>query len=62
MSLATFRRFEAGANVSIEVLVRVAIALHAERELHDLFPMPEARTIDEVLKRRQLPRRGQSKR
>jgi transcriptional regulator with XRE-family HTH domain len=62
VSLATFRRFEAGGNVSIDVLIRVAIALHVEHDFHDLFPMPEARTIDEVLERRRLPQRGRSKR
>lgn len=62
MSLPTFRRFEAGANVSIDVLIRVAIALHAERRLHDLFPTPDARTIDEILERRKLPQRIRRKR
>jgi transcriptional regulator with XRE-family HTH domain len=61
VSLPTLQRFEAGANVSLDVLVRVAIALGAVRELGDLFALPDPRTIDDVLRRRALPRRGRSR-
>ncbi len=61
VSLPTLQRFEAGANVSLDVLVRVAIALNAERDLRELFPLPDLRTIDEVLQRRRLPQRGRSR-
>ena len=62
VSLPTVQRFEAGANTSIDVLIRVAIALNAEHELRELFRLPESRTIDEVLERRKLPQRGRTKR
>jgi transcriptional regulator with XRE-family HTH domain len=58
ISLPTLQRFEAGANVSLDVLARVAIVLNAERELSELFILPDARTIDEMLNRRALPQRG----
>jgi transcriptional regulator with XRE-family HTH domain len=61
ISLPTLARFEAGANVSLDVLVRVAIALSAEREVGELFPLPDVRTIDELLERRALPQRGRSR-
>jgi len=61
ISLATLQRFESGANVSLDVLAHVAIALHAERELGQLFALPDLRTIDEVLRRRALPQRGRSR-
>ena len=58
VSLPTVQRFEAGANVSLDVLIRVAHALDAEREIGTLFPLPEPRTIDDVLVRQRLPQRG----
>jgi transcriptional regulator with XRE-family HTH domain len=61
VSLPTVVRFEAGANVNLDVLLRIAIALNAERELRELFPLPDVRTIDEVLERRRLPQRGRSR-
>ena len=61
VSLPTLQRFEAGANVSIDVLIRIAVALNAERDLADLFPLPDARTIEQVLERRRLPQRGRTK-
>lgn len=61
VSLPTITRFEAGANVNLDVLLRVAIALNAERELRELFPLPDVRTIDEVLERQRLPQRGRSR-
>lgn len=61
ISLPTLARFEAGVNVSLDVLVRVAIALSAEREVGELFPLPDVRTIDELLERRALPQRGRSR-
>jgi|SRR5271165_902498 len=61
VSLPTLRRFEAGANVNLDVLVRVAIALEADRDLRELFTPPDVQTIDEVFKRRALPMRGRSR-
>jgi transcriptional regulator with XRE-family HTH domain len=61
VSLPTLQRFEAGTNVSVDVLVRIAVALNAERDLRDLFPLPDARTIEQVLERRRLPQRGRTR-
>jgi len=61
VSRPTVQRFESGAIVSTDALVRVAIALHAERELADLFPLPDLRTIDDVIERRTRPKRGRSR-
>lgn len=60
VSLPTVQRFEAGANVSVDALVRIAIALNADRDVRDLFPLPDARTIEQVLERRRLPQRGRT--
>jgi transcriptional regulator with XRE-family HTH domain len=61
VSLPTLQRFESGANVSVDALVRIAVALNAERDLRDLFPLPDARTIEQVLERRRLPQRGRTR-
>jgi transcriptional regulator with XRE-family HTH domain len=61
VSLPTVQRFEAGANVSLDALVRIAVALNAERDLGDLFPLPDLRTIEQVLDRRRLPQRGRTR-
>jgi transcriptional regulator with XRE-family HTH domain len=58
VSRPTVQRFEGGAVVSTDVLVRIAIALHAEREMADLFPLPDMRTIDDVIERQGRPKRG----
>ena len=55
--MPTLQRFESGVNVCLDVLVRVAIALDADRSLRELFAPAEARTIDEIVARRR-PRRG----
>ncbi len=62
VSVPTLARFEAGSNVSLDVLVRVAIALSADQQLGDLFALPDAQTIDDILKRRAIPQRGRSRR
>jgi transcriptional regulator with XRE-family HTH domain len=57
---ATLKRFETGGKGSVETLVRVALALRAERELLELFPAPAAATLDEIVAaphRRQRARR-----
>ena len=61
VSLPTLQRFEAGANVSADVLVRVAFVLGSGAIIGDLFPLPELRTIEDVLERRRLPKRGRSR-
>jgi transcriptional regulator with XRE-family HTH domain len=61
VSLPTLQRFESGVNVSLDVLVRVAIVLGAEVALSELFPLPDPRTIDELIAQRKLPRRGRAR-
>ena len=46
--LSTLRRFEAGEG-SLETAARVAFALRAEREFQALFPLHDARSLDDVL-------------
>lgn len=48
ISIATLRRFEAGADVGVEAVVRVALALGVEDEIAALFSPPERRTLDEI--------------
>ena len=57
-TLSTVRRFEAGANVGFEAVVRIAVAIEAEDGLAALFPMPERRTLDDVLAARPERRRA----
>jgi transcriptional regulator with XRE-family HTH domain len=56
--ITTVRRFEAGRNVGLDVLVNIALALHAERELLAVFTVPRAGSIDDVLRRRRQRRRA----
>jgi transcriptional regulator with XRE-family HTH domain len=49
VTLATLRRFEATGRVGFEAVIRVALALGAEREFALLFPAPEARSLDDIL-------------
>jgi transcriptional regulator with XRE-family HTH domain len=61
VSLPTLQRFEAGDNVGIDCLVRVAIALEAETGLASLFPKPDVRSLDEIIERNRVPKRGRSR-
>jgi transcriptional regulator with XRE-family HTH domain len=62
VSVATLKRFEAGGNVSVDVLIRVAQALDAASPLGALFPQLEARSVrdlvDEKIRRRRGRRSG----
>jgi transcriptional regulator with XRE-family HTH domain len=61
VSVTTLKRFEAGENVSVDVLIRVAQALDAAAPLSALFPQLEARSIRDLVDeniRRQRGRRG----
>lgn len=49
VTLSTLRRFEAGGNVGFDAVVRVALALGAEREVADLFAPIETRSLDQIL-------------
>ncbi len=58
ISVATLKRFEAGENVRIEVLIRTALALDATGPLANLFPPLERRSIRDFVDNRQPRRRG----
>ena len=49
VTLSTLKRFERSGEVGFETVVRIALALGAERELAALFPPREARSLDEIL-------------
>ncbi|MGH7738424.1 MAG: hypothetical protein ACREMP_11245 [Candidatus Tyrphobacter sp.] len=46
VTISTLRRFDSGRNVGFQAVAQIALALHAEREFTQLFPAPEARSID----------------
>jgi len=48
---------EAGENIGIEPIVRVALALDAAAEFGALFPTVDTRTLDEILAAQRTPRR-----
>jgi transcriptional regulator with XRE-family HTH domain len=50
ISYATWRRLEASGSASIEDLARAAILLRCEDDLQNLFPMPAATSMDELIK------------
>ena len=54
---ATISRFEATGLVGFDVLVSIAIALGAEANLVDLFSVPAARSIDEILAKKPARKR-----
>jgi transcriptional regulator with XRE-family HTH domain len=49
MGFRTWRRMEASGQATIENLVNAAIALRCEDRLLALFPVPAARSMDELL-------------
>lgn len=49
VTLSTLKRFERSGQVGFETVVRVALALGAERGFAELFPPREARSLDDVL-------------
>ena len=61
MPLGTLKRFERPAEISLSSLLAVADAPDALGEFHALFPLPEARTLDEVEARARLPKRARPK-
>lgn len=48
VSLATLRRFEQKGQISLERLLRLAVALDALDEFRELFRAPRIRTLDEL--------------
>ena len=60
VSLGTLKRFERTGAISLDSLVRLAIALRLENGFGSLFDLPKFKTIEEVLsvpKHRQRGRR-----
>jgi transcriptional regulator with XRE-family HTH domain len=54
VSYATWRRLEASGRASIEDLARAALLLRCEGDLENLFPMPLATSINELIKSKTL--------
>jgi transcriptional regulator with XRE-family HTH domain len=54
VSYATWRRLEGSGSASIEDLARAAILLRCEDDLQNLFPMPAATSMDELIKSQTL--------
>jgi transcriptional regulator with XRE-family HTH domain len=49
IGVRTLRRMETEGQGTIESLLNVAIALRCEEKFGDLFPLPAARSMDELL-------------
>jgi transcriptional regulator with XRE-family HTH domain len=60
--IITVRRFESGKSIGFEAVAKIALALHAERAIAELFPAPETRSIDDILKAQRRPRRARKRR
>lgn len=56
--LGTLKRFERLGEVSLSALLAIAEALDALDGFHSLFPMPEARTLEEVEAQAARPKRA----
>jgi len=52
VTVATIIRFEQTGRVGFDVVVGVALALGAEAEFVQLFALPSARSIDEIVSTR----------
>lgn len=48
VAIATLKRFEAGGTASLATVLALAECLNALEEFHELFPLPEATTLDEI--------------
>jgi len=59
--LGTLKRFERLGEVSLSSLLAIAEALDALEGFHALFPMPEARTLEEVEHQAARPKRARSR-
>jgi transcriptional regulator with XRE-family HTH domain len=56
--LGTLKRFERMGEVSLSSLLAIAEALDALEGFHALFPMPEARTLEDVELQAARPKRA----
>ncbi|MDS9469951.1 helix-turn-helix transcriptional regulator [Paracoccus sp. MBLB3053] len=59
--LGTLKRFERIGELSFASLLAIAEALDALDGFSGLFPLPEARTLDEVERRAVLPKRARGR-
>ena len=59
--LGTLKRFERLGEVSLSSLLALAEAMDALDTFHDLFPLPEARTLDEVERQAKPPVRARAR-
>lgn len=60
--VSTLKRFESRGDAGFSAVVRIAIALGAERQFAELFAAPDTRTLDDILRgnRRRLRARKKS--
>ena len=58
VSLGSIQRFEQHGKVSLENLLKIAHALSALPQFHQLMSLPEPKSIKELEQREQLPKRG----
>lgn len=59
--LGTLKRFERLGEVSLSTLLALAEALDALAGFHGLFPLPEARSLDELDRQARPPARARSR-
>lgn len=50
LALSTIQRFESGRDVGFEALIKIALALGAESGVAALFPEPDMRSLDDLLR------------
>lgn len=60
--LSTLKRFERTGRGSIDLLVRVAVALQAESTLTEIFAHRRPQSLDDILERSHKPMRVRRKR
>ncbi len=58
VSLGSIQRFEQHGKISLENLLKIAQALSALPQFHELMRLPEPRSIRELEAREKLPKRG----
>lgn len=56
--LGTLKRFERLGEVSLSTLLALAEALDALNGFHGLFPLPEARSLEDLERQTSLPNRA----
>jgi transcriptional regulator with XRE-family HTH domain len=61
VTVASLRRFERTGAVSLENLIRIALALGVASEFSQLFPPRETRSLDEIIAAPKQRQRGKRK-